>query len=159
MGSGALAVACEERDFFNMTQQKLWIGLMVLFFAGIVTGVAGTTLYWRYGPDHQSEQGPAARQERLMKKLIHELSLDLAQQAVIKPIIDRTHKNLLRLRFHHQPEVEGILLEGMADMKTSLSTEQQRKLDELYARLRGRWDKSRDFVSATDENAQSSGLP
>jgi Spy/CpxP family protein refolding chaperone len=142
-----------------MTQQRLWIGLMVLFLAGIVTGVAGTTLYWRYGHDHQSEQGPAAKQERLMKKLIHELSLDVAQQAAIKPIVDRTHKNLLRLRFHHQPEVERILMEGMADMKISLSPEQQKKLDGLYARLRERWDKSRDYVSATDGNAPSSGLP
>jgi hypothetical protein len=44
-------------------------------------------------------------------------------------------------------------MEGMADMKTSLSPEQQTKLDALYARLRGRWDKSRDFVSAVP-NAQ-----
>ena len=142
-----------------MTQQRLWIGLMVLFLAGIVTGVAGTTLYWQYEHDRRSEQGPAAKQERLMKKLIHDLSLDTAQEAAIKPIVDRTHKNLLRLRFQHQPEVERILMEGMADMRTSLSPEQQRKLDELYARLRGRWEKSRQFVSATDGNAQSSGLP
>jgi hypothetical protein len=88
-----------------------------------------------------------------MKRLIHELSLDQRQEAAIKPIVDRAHKNLLRLRFHHQPEVERILMEGMADMKTSLSPEQQTKLDALYARLRGRWDKSRDFVSAVP-NAQ-----
>ena len=141
-----------------MTRRKLWFGLMILFLAGIVTGVAGTTLYLRYEHDHQSEQGPAARQERLMKKLIHELSLDQGQEAAIKPIVDRTHKNLLRLRFHHQPEVERILMEGMADMKTSLSPEQQTKLDALYARLRGRWDKSRDFVSA-GPNVQPSSRP
>jgi hypothetical protein len=142
-----------------MTQQKLWIGLIVLFLAGIVTGAAGTTLYWQHEQDRRSEQGPAAKQERLMKKLVHDLSLDQAQQEAIKPIIDRTHKDLLRLRFHHQPEVERILIQGMTDMKASLSPEQQAKLDGLYDRLRDRWNQSRDFVSVEDGSAQPSVRP
>jgi hypothetical protein len=142
-----------------MTQHRLWIGLSVLFLAGIVTGAAGATLYWQYEQDRRSEQGPAAKQERLMKKLIQDLSLDQAQQATIRPIVERTHKNLLRLRFRHQPEVEQILMQGMADIKASLSPEQRTKLDGLYARLQGRWNKSRDFVSAADGGAQPSGLP
>jgi len=131
-----------------MTQPKLWIGLLILFFAGILTGTVGTTLYWQYEQNHQSERGPAARQERVMKKLIHELSLDPAQQATIKPIVERTYKNLLQLRFRHQPEVEQILAQGMTDMKAALGPEQRTKLDGLYARLRGRWNQSREFLSA-----------
>ena len=123
-----------------------------------MTGAAGTSLYWQYEQEHRSEQGPAARQERLMKKLIHDLSLDRAQEADLKPIVERTHRELLRLRFHHQPEVEQILMEGMTEMKASLSPEQQTKLDALYARLRGRWDKSRDFLSG-GEQAQPSARP
>ena len=142
-----------------MTQQRLWIGLVVLFLAGIVTGVAGTTFYWQYEREHQSDQGPVAKQERLMRKLIHDLSLDQAQEAAIKPIVERTYKNLLRLRFHHQPEVEQLLTQGMADMKAALSPEQQTKLDGLYARLRGRWDKSREFMSAPDQGARPSVRP
>lgn len=142
-----------------MTQRKLWIGLVVLFLAGIVTGAAGTTLYWQYEHDRRSEQGPADKQDRLMKKLVHELSLDRGQQAAMRPIIERAHKELLRLRFQHQPEVERILTGAMVDMKASLSPDQQRKLNDLYARLQSRWNKSREFVSAVDGNAQSSGRP
>ena len=47
-----------------MIRQKLWIGLVVLFLAGVLTGVVGAALYWQYKHDHQGERGPAARQER-----------------------------------------------------------------------------------------------
>lgn len=142
-----------------MTRHKLWIGLLVLFLAGILTGSVGTTLYWQYEQDHQSERGPAARQERVMKKLSHELSLDPTQQAAIKPIVERTYKNLLHLRFRHQPEVEQILAQGMTDMKAALAPEQQTKLDGLYARLRGRWNQSREFLSTADKGPHKTGLP
>jgi hypothetical protein len=140
-----------------MTRQKLWIGLVVLFLAGVLTGVVGAALYWQYEQDQREERGPAAKQERVMKKLTHELSLNQAQQAAMKPIVDRTHKQLLRLRFEHQPEVERILAQAIADMKTTLSLDQQHKLDALYAGLRGRWNKSREFLPDAERGPRSTG--
>ena len=142
-----------------MIRQKLWIGLVVLFLAGVLTGVVGAALYWQYKQDHQGERGPAARQERLMKKLTQELALNPAQEAAMKPIVDRTHKRLLRLRFEHQPEVEQILAQAMADMKTTLSPDQRRKLDGLYAGLQGRWNISRKFVAEVESEPRSTGQP
>jgi hypothetical protein len=142
-----------------MTQQKVWIGLIVLFLAGILTGSVGTALYWQFEQDHQADQGPAGRQDRIMKKLIHELSLDGAQQAAIKPIVEQTHKDLLRLRLRHQPEIEQLLAHSMANMKTTLSPDQQKKLDGLYGRLQQRWDRSRRYVAASDGSAQPPGVP
>ncbi len=140
-----------------MTRQKLWIGLVVLFLAGVLTGAVGAALYWQYEQDQRGERGPAARQERVMKKLTHELSLNPAQQAVVKPIVDRTHKQLLRLRFEHQPEVERILAQAMTDMKTTLSPDQQQKLDGLYDGLRRRWNKSREFLPEAERGPRSPG--
>jgi hypothetical protein len=140
-----------------MTRQKLWIGLIVLFLAGVLTGIVGSVLYWQYEQGHRDERGPAARQERVMKKLTHELSLNSAQQASMKPIVDRAHKQLLRLRFEHQPEVEHILAQAMADMKTALSPDQRQKLDDLYAGLRGRWNKSREFLPDAEREPRSTG--
>lgn len=142
-----------------MSRHKLWIGLIVLFCAGILTGSGGTALYWTYDQGQQSEGGPAAKQERVMKRLIHELSLDSSQQAAIKPVVERAYTDLLRLRFRHQPEVEQILAQAMADMKTALSSEQQAKLDGLYARLQGRWNQSRKFVSTVDGGPGPAGPP
>ena len=99
----------------------------VLFCAGALMGIAGTTLYHQYEQEHQWERGPAAKHERIMKRLTHELALTPAQQADIEPIISRTHVEILQLRFSHQPEVEQALTQGMAEIKTKLSAEQQKK--------------------------------
>ncbi len=139
-----------------MTPAKLWGGLVVLFLAGALTGIAGATLYHQYEQDHRWERGPAARQERIMKRLTHELALTPAQQVDIEPIVSRTHVAILRLRFLLQPEVEQALTEGMTEMKTKLSRDQQEELDDLYAKLQRRWQISRDYLQTTEERLKGS---
>ena len=134
-----------------MTPGKLWGGLVVLFFAGALMGIAGTTLYHQFEQEHRWERGPAAKHERIMKRLTHALALTPAQQADIEPIVRRTHVEILQLRFLLQPEVEQALTRGMAEIKTKLSAEQQEELDDLYAKLQRRWQVSRDYVQTTQE--------
>jgi hypothetical protein len=134
-----------------MTPGKLWSGLVVLFCAGALMGIAGATLYHQYEQEHQWDRGPAAKHERIMKRLTHELALTPAQQTDIEPIISRTHVEILQLRFSHQPEVEQALTQGMAEIKTKLSAKQQEELDELYAKLQRRWQVSRDYLQTTQE--------
>ena len=134
-----------------MTRGKLWGALVVLFVAGALTGIAGATLYHHYEQEHRWERGPAAKHERIMKRLTQELSLTPTQQSDIEPIVSRAHVDILQLRFSHQPEVEQALTQGMAEIKTKLSAEQQAKLDELYAKLQRRWQVSRDYLQTTRE--------
>jgi len=86
-----------------------------------------------------------------MKRLTHELTLTPAQQADIESIVSRTHVEILQLRFAHQPEVEQALTHGIAEIKVTLSGEQQAKLDELYAKLQRRWQVSREYLHTTQE--------
>jgi hypothetical protein len=134
-----------------MSRGKLWSGLVVLFLAGMLTGIVGTCFYHRYEQQHRGERGPAARQERLMKHLTQELSLTPAQQADIQPIVKRAHLDILRVRFQHQPEVEQIFARGIVELKPKLSADQQIKLDGLYAKLQRRWQDSRDYMQAAQE--------
>jgi hypothetical protein len=134
-----------------MTPGKLWSALAVLFCAGTLTGIAGTTLYHQYEQEQRWERGPAAKHERIMKRLTQELSLTPTQQVDIEPIVSRAHVEILQLRFLHQPEVEQALTKGVAEIKTKLSAEQQAKLDELYAKLQRRWQVSRDYLQTTRE--------
>jgi hypothetical protein len=120
---------------------------MVLFLAGTLTGIVGTCLYHRYEQQHRGEGGPAARQERIMKHLTQKLSLTSEQQAEIQPIVKRTHLDILQLRVKHQPEVEQILARGVADLKPKLSSEQQTKLDAMYAGLQQRWQGIRNYLA------------
>jgi hypothetical protein len=134
-----------------MESGKVWSGLVVLFTAGVLIGLAGATFYHQYEQEHRWERGPAAKHERIMKRLTHELALTPAQQADIEPIVSLTHVEILQLRLSHQPEVEEALTQGMAEIKTKLSGEQQAKLDGLYAKLQRRWEVSRDYLRAAQE--------
>ncbi|NGZ08559.1 MAG: hypothetical protein CV088_04110 [Nitrospira sp. LK70] len=131
-----------------MSRLKLWVGMIVLFGAGVATGSVGTSLYADAERMHRGERGPAAQHERIMKRLTQGLSLTTQQQLEIEPIVGRAHVAILDLRFSHQGEIEQILSEGMADIKGKLSTEQQSELDKMYAGLQQRWQLLHDYLDA-----------
>ncbi len=129
-----------------MSRTGLWIGLCILFCAGALIGAVGMSLYSQYEDEHRWERGPAAREERIMKRLTQDLALSTTQQAEVEPIVARAHLELLRLRVQHQPDVDRVLDLGMQELKTKLSSEQQVKLDGLHAQLQQRWRMTRDYV-------------
>lgn len=129
-----------------MSRFKLWAGLIILFGAGVLTGVVGTSLYTDSERTHRGARGPAAQHERIMKRLTQELSLTAQQQAEVEPIVTRAHVAILSLRFSHQPEVEQILTEGMTELKEKLSSTQQSELERMYADLQQRWQVSRGYL-------------
>jgi hypothetical protein len=129
-----------------MSRLKLWAGLILLFGAGVLTGVVG--LYVDSERTHRVDRGAMGQHERIMKRLTQELSLTEKQQTEIEPIVTRAHVAILELRFSHQAEVEQILAKGMAELKEKLSSSQQSELDKMYAGLQQRWQTSRDYVAA-----------
>lgn len=131
-----------------MSRFKLWAGLIVLFGAGVLTGILGASLYIDSGRMPRGDRGPAAQHERMMKRLTEELSLTAQQQTEIDPIVTWAHVAILELRFSHQAEIEDILAKGMTDIKAKLSSAQQAELDTMYARLQQRWQTSRDYLAA-----------
>ena len=131
-----------------MSRSKLWAGLIVLFTAGVLTGIVGTLLYVDSGRMHRGAHGPAAQHERIMKRLAQELSLTAQQRSEIEPIVTRAHVAILELRFSHQAEIEQILTKGMAQLKEKLSATQQPELDRMYKGLQQRWQVSRDYLEA-----------
>ena len=131
-----------------MSRLKLWVGLIVLFGAGALTGIVATCLFMDFERTHRGERGPAAQHERIMKRLTQELSLTPQQQTEIEPIVSRAHVAILELRFAHQAEIEQILAKGMAELKEKLSSAQQPELDRMYKGLQQRWQVSREYLDA-----------
>ena len=131
-----------------MSRLKLWVGLIVLFGAGALTGIVATCLFMDFERTHRGERGPAAQHERIMKRLTHELSLTPQQQTEIEPIVSRAHVAILELRFAHQAEIEQILAKGMAELKGKLSSAQQPELDRMYKGLQQRWQVSHEYLDA-----------
>jgi hypothetical protein len=132
------------------TRLKLWGGLLVLFCAGALSGVVADSMFLHAEPTPRDDHGPAARHERMMKRLTQGLSLTAQQQADIEPIVSRAHVALLKLRFAHQSEVEQILARGMAELNNTLSPAQQTELDRMYKGLERRWQVSREYLQAQE---------
>ena len=124
-------------------------GLVVLFVAGVLCGVAGISFYHTYERDQRAERGASAQHDRIMTRLTQELALTAEQRTDIEPIVTEAHVAILELRFAHQAEIEAILMNGMAALKAKLSPEQQTRLDTIYARLQRRWERSRDYLEST----------
>jgi hypothetical protein len=135
-----------------ISRLKLWAGLIVLFGAGTLTGIVGSYLYASTERTWRSEHGPAAHHQRIMKRLTEGLSLTPQQQSEIEPIVTRAHVAVLELRFAHQAEVERILTQAMAELKTKLSAMQQPELDRMYTGLEQRWQVSRDYLAAQKQS-------
>ena len=127
---------------------KLWGGLIVLFGAGALSGVVADSMFLHAEPTSRDDHGPAARHERIMKRLTEGLALTAQQQAEIEPIVSRAHVSLLELRFAHQSDVEGILARGIGELNGKLSPAQQTELDRMYKGLERRWQVSRDYLEA-----------
>ena len=125
---------------------KLWGGLIVLFGAGALSGVVAGSMFLHAEPTPRDDHGPAARHERIMKRLTEGLSLTAQQKAEIEPIVSRAHVSLLELRFSHQSEVERIMARGIAELNAKLSPAQQTELDKMYKGLERRWQVSRDYL-------------
>jgi hypothetical protein len=127
---------------------RLWVGLIVLFCAGALTGIIGTCLFMDRERAPRGERGPAAQHERIMKRLTQELSLTPQQQAEIEPIVSRAQIAILELRFSHQAEIEDIINRGMTELREKLASTQQPELDRMYKRLEQRWQVSREYLAA-----------
>ncbi|MDC8450002.1 MAG: hypothetical protein LV473_16820 [Nitrospira sp.] len=132
-----------------MSRGKILAGLVILFVAGVLCGIAGTSIYHTYEREQRGERGAAAQHDLIMTRLTQELALTAEQRTAIEPIVTRAHVAVLELRFAHQVEIEAILVSGVAALKSKLSPEQQTRLDAMYARLQRRWTKSRDYLETT----------
>lgn len=132
-----------------MSRTAIIAGLVVLFVAGMLCGIAGTSFYYTYEREQRGERGAAAQHDRIMTRLTQELALTAEQRADIEPIVTGAHVAILELRFAHQAEIEAILMNGMVALRAKLSPEQQTGLEAMYARLQRRWTKSRDYLEST----------
>lgn len=122
-----------------MSKWKVWLVVAIVFLSGVVIGSVGTGFYFRNVVGGILHRGPAAVRSIIMKKLTTELNLTKDQQEEISDILEEAQFQLQELRAEYHPKMEAIIDNGVATMKTRLSADQQKKLDELYAKVKMRW--------------------
>ncbi len=122
-----------------MKKWRVWLVVAIVFVSGIIIGATGTGFYFQHTFRGILHQGPSAVRNVIMKKLTAELNLTKDQQEEIGDILEETQFQLQQLRVRYHPQMEEIINNGVATMKTRLSAEQQKKLDALYEKVKMRW--------------------
>ncbi len=122
-----------------MTKWKVWLIIATVFASGVVIGSVGTHFYFQHTFRSILHHGPVAVRNVLMKKLTAELNLTNDQEEEVQEIVEETQFQLEQLHVQYHPEMEKIINNGLATMKTILTPEQQKKLDALYEKVKVRW--------------------
>ncbi len=121
-----------------MKRWKIWLGVLLIFAAGLCIGSVGTGLVLRHKVMAFLDEGPTATQRLLTKRLTRKLDLNPQQQQQVAAKIAATQARILTLRGRYQPEAAMIIRDGVMDIRQDLSPEQQEKLDQLYRDMRVR---------------------
>ncbi len=126
-----------------MKTWKLWMGILVIFLAGIGIGAVGTGLIVRHTVMNVLHGDSTAMADLVTKRLARRLDLTETQKAAVSQTVRETQLKLRELRRTYQPEAERILTDGIARIKTELTPRQQAELDAIYARFSTRWKMKR----------------
>jgi hypothetical protein len=132
-----------NKDLKPVKKWSLILGLLVLFFSGILVGALGTAVYFKQTAGQVLGEGQPGIRRLVMKKLVHDLDLTEAQRPQIEAIVTQVQADLWQFRTQHRPEIETIIDRGLAQMKPLLSAVQQEKLDVYSVRLKEHWNSPR----------------
>ena len=125
---------------------RIWGGVAVVFLCGVLVGMVGTNIYRDQQQQQRWQQGLAALKPRVMRNLTDELNLSADQQHAVHTIVSQAERELLGLRIAQQPQVDDIMERTTNRLKTKLTPEQHRKLEELYRNLQARWGADREYL-------------
>lgn len=121
-----------------MKQFKTWLVIIAVFVSGVIMGSVGAGYYMKHRIGGLFHQGLPEVRKVVMKKLTSELNLTQDQQDEAMEIVEETQFKLVQLRLQYRPQMEKIIEGGIAELKTKLSSDQQKKLDELYEKIKKR---------------------
>ena len=125
---------------------RIWGGITVVFLCGLLVGVTATNAYHSYERQQRWSQGLAGMKPRVLQHLTQELHLSDDQRQRIDIMVSEAERELLSLRLAQQPRIEDVFVQTIGTIKTTLTPDQQRTLDSLYASLKQRWASDRAYA-------------
>ena len=118
-----------------MKKWKLVTGLALVFAFGLLVGSFGTGLYFKHHFIHP-KRDPSAMRAFLLKKFSQKLDLTEVQKNEFKKLIDQVGDALEDHFRKTHSEIGTIVDQGSSQMKKVLSTDQQKKFDELIEKFK-----------------------
>ena len=116
------------------------LGVFLIFFFGVIFGVAvtGGTI-WKEMRD-VIEGGPDAVVAKIADRLGKELKLDDAQKKMLDHIAIETRIELRGIRAEAQPRVRETVSAAEGKVRAVLGPEQQKKFDQIIGKSREKWE-------------------
>lgn len=124
---------------------RLAVGVLVVFVAGIATGVFASA--WRFH-QHAGRGHADALGERMRHHLQTQLGLNAEQVEKINPVIDQTAERLNAVRRETGRRVNEIMEQSRRDLAPNLTAEQLARLDQMRARHHRRMRQHHGWMNA-----------
>lgn len=119
-------------------QLKLYAGIVLVFFLGVLVGSLGTRIYFKQRIEHFKKGGPLAKKNLLMEKLSNELDLTQSQQIEIGRIVEKSLGDLQEFRQKNHADLEKIIDHGVKAIKSKLNEDQEKIFERMYEKLKNR---------------------
>ena len=113
------------------TKTKMWIALTIVFLSGIVIGFFGGQVYVRRHVLAMLRRGPAGLRESIVMRVAQRLHPREEQMVAIEAAIVHAMQDADQLKREHAAAFSARMNEALAEMRPSLTAEQQRILDNL----------------------------
>ena len=122
----------------NMLKVKTIAGILAVFLLGVIIGILGTGIFIRHSFRHFGEDEHSFRKV-FMQRLTRELKLTEAQKPEVEKIVGDTEAEMHTLFQNSLTEFAKIMQSRNAKLKTVLTPEQQKKLDEIQEQMQKHW--------------------
>jgi hypothetical protein len=123
-----------------MKRLRGFVGVFLIFFFGVIVGMALTAgAIWKEMHD-VIEGGPDAVVAKFSDRLKKELKLDSSQERMLEQIVTETRIKLRELRADKQPQVVETIAEAEQKLRATLNAGQQKKFDQIVAKGREKWE-------------------
>lgn len=118
-----------------MSRTKAIIGVCLVFFLGVITGVALTARFVQKQVHRLVEGGPEALNAMIIRRLDHKLQLDGQQRRQLQDIVENATVQIRDARKEIQPKLISIRADAAAKVRAILKPDQQQKFDKLLERM------------------------
>lgn len=149
-----------------MKKLKGCLGVFLIFFFGVIVGVAVTAGVIHEKVQAVVEGGPDKVVGVVVERLNKELKLDGSQQLKLQQIVAETRIRLRQIHEQTQPQVRDALAEAEGKVRAILYTGQMKKFDAIVKQGREKWKGSEAAeeaalapASTEDASAPAEAMP
>ena len=128
-------------------QRKLnWNQVVIALLIGLATGIA-------YGQWHAREHlhehwKHGNMREHMLERFDRKLHLTPEQKKQVTAIFDAKHPQMVALQAEMKPKFEALRNSTQAEIRKILNPDQQKKLDEMNAKMKERWKEHERFLGS-----------